>query len=167
MEERMVISSHELLTDYSMKAKIKRVIVGWIIFLAIFGATRVPDVQLIMTDFADKMQVSWLSSVIDFIIRGLWIGFIPMITGTFITLRTKQIFTHIAIYEEDLALVNRKLDTCLYIPYGQVKLSYGRMQESFYMDFQDKNLKKMEYAWSEFTSSDVLRNNLERYGRMV
>ncbi len=74
MEDKLV-SKHILdASQYEGKGKWKGVIQGWVVFLIIYGITRIPNVQQAMLDFANSMKgVAWLSSGVNFIIHGLWI----------------------------------------------------------------------------------------------
>ena len=63
MEDKLV-SKHILdASQYEGKGKWKGVIQGWVVFLIIYGITRIPNVQQAMLDFANSMKgVAWLSS---------------------------------------------------------------------------------------------------------
>ncbi|MDR1227520.1 MAG: hypothetical protein LBK55_00625 [Azoarcus sp.] len=52
-----------------------------------------------------------------------------------------------------------------YVDYADIIFSYGTMQESFYVESKAASVKRIEYGWQAFTQPDVLRNNLERYGK--
>ena len=69
MEDKLV-SKHILdASQYVGKGKWKGVIQGWVVFLIIYGITRIPNVQQAMLDFANSMKgVAWLSSGVNFIV---------------------------------------------------------------------------------------------------
>lgn len=154
--EKNLVSQHKLLTDYSKKAQIKKIILGWVIFLIILAVTRVPEVQIFIIKYA--------KSSANFIINGLKFVTIPMIIGTVVMYRNKQLFDELALYNTGIAFINTKSDFQCYVEYLDIALSYGKMQQSFYITAKEAGISMKEYAWSEFTQADVLRNNLERYG---
>lgn len=100
----------------------------------------------------------------DFIINGLVFVFIPMAIGTIVTYREKHPFDALCIFNTGIGFVNTKNNTLQYADFKDIELSYGRMQQSFYIKSTSTNIKKHEYNWIEFDHPDVLRNNLERYG---
>ena len=56
MEDKLV-SKHILdASQYEGKGKWKGVIQGWVVFLIIYGITRIPNVQQAMLDFANSMK---------------------------------------------------------------------------------------------------------------
>lgn len=106
MEDKLV-SKHILdASQYEGKGKWKGVIQGWVVFLIIYGITRIPNVQQAMLDFANSMKgVAWLSSGVNFIIHGLWIIAILLVIGTLIKWKEKQPFMEIQIYEDGIGFV--------------------------------------------------------------
>lgn len=154
-----IISQHKLLKDTSKRAKIKRIIIVWAIFLALFLITRIPEVQKVIFEYVGKSKA-------DFITNGLIIVFIPMIIGTITFYREKQNFDRICIYKKGIYFIDSKNNTQDYVDFDNLELSYGNMQQSFYIKSASKNIKEKEYAWCDFDYPDVLRNNLERYGKI-
>ena len=164
MENREMISSHDLQSDYSIKGKLKRIIIGWCIFLVIFGVTRVPSLQAVLLDFESNLGVEWVTSSINFIINGLIFVFIPMIIGTILTLRAKHSFKELCIYKEGIGFVEN--DGEKFALYNQIELSWGKMQESFYIGCKELEIKTNDYGFGEFSQPDVLMNNLKRYSNL-
>jgi hypothetical protein len=158
------ISVHKLVSDYSVKARLKKVIIGWIIFIFIYAGTRLHIVQDAMINFADKMTVDWVTSVVGFIIKGLWLFLIPLVIGTVITFVKKQTFDELIIYTTGIGFGDKKNGEVQYVPYESIKLSYGKMQNSFWIETKVIPIKLTEYGWGEFSQPDVLKNNLQRYG---
>lgn len=156
--EKTLKSQHKLLTDYSKKGKIKTIIIGWVIFLTIYGVTRIPDVQHILIQYTSK-------STANFVIHGAKFVFIPMIIGTFFTYLEKHTFDELYIYDTGIGFINNKTNTQKYADYADIDLSYGRLQQSFYIAAKTADVKNLEYAWKEFTQPDVLQKNLEHYGK--
>lgn len=154
-----IVSQHKLLKDNSKRAKIKRIIIVWAIFLALFLITRIPEVQKVIFEYVGKSKA-------DFITNGLIIVFIPMIIGTITFYREKQNFDRICIYKKGIYFIDSKNNTQDYVDFDNLELSYGNMQQSFYIKSASKNIKEKEYTWCDFDYPDVLRNNLERYGKI-
>ena len=165
MTEKEKISSHNLKSDYSLKGKLRTIIIGWLIFTVIFVLTRLPAVQEPIISFADKMGVPWVSSAVNFIVNGLWVLLIPLCTGTVLTLLRKQTFDVLIIYTTGLGFFNSKTNQEDYADFDQIRLSYGKMQQSFYVKAASADIKETEYSWGEFSQPDVLQNNLQRYGK--
>ena len=164
MENRELISSHDLQSDSSIKGKLKRIIIGWCIFLVIFGVTRIPSLQATLLNFESNLGVEWVTNIVDFIINGFLFIAIPMILGTILTLRAKHSFKELRIYKEGIGFVGN--DGEKFAPYNQIELSWGKMQESFYIGCKELEIKTNDYGFGEFTQSDVLMNNLKRHSNL-
>ncbi|MDR1136575.1 MAG: hypothetical protein LBL49_10470 [Clostridiales Family XIII bacterium] len=163
--EKNLISMHKLTSDYSTRGKLKGIISGWVIFLLLFGITRIPAVQHAITQFSGSMAVTWLTDMVNFIINGLWIIAIPLLVGTVLTITKKQVFDTLFIHDTGIGFFNSKSGIEHCAAYSDIKLSYGNMQKSFLLESKAASIKSTEYSWSEFTQPDILRNNLERYGK--
>ena len=164
MDNKELLSVHKLTSDYSLKGKLRPVIIGWIIFLAIFIVTRLPVVRQAVFQFAANFNHSGLSSSSNFIFNGLWILFISMVIGTVIQLRKKHPFNELRLYSTGIGFVSADTGAERYAPYSGVRLSHGKMQQSICIAAPEAGVaKEAEYGWGEFTQPDVLRNNLERY----
>ena len=164
MNQKEKVSYHHLKSDYSVRGKIRTILIGWVIFVVIFILTRLPAIQEPIVNFAVKMQVDWVSSAVNFIVNGLWIVFIPLCIGTIITLLKKQTFDGLVIYSSGLGFVDSKSGQERYVDFDKIHLSYGSMQQSFYVKAVSAEIKETQYGWDEFSQSDVLKNNLQRYG---
>jgi len=163
MDNREVISVHDLQSDYSIKGKLKRIIIGWCVFLIIFGVTRLPSVQATLLNIQSDLgrSVEWVASAIDFILNGFIFISIPMIIGTILTLRQKHSFKELHIYKEGIGFVSN--DGEKFAPYDKVELSWGKMQQSFDIGCKELEIKANDYGFKEFSQPDVLANNLKRY----
>lgn len=157
-------SEHQLLTDYSIKARIKSIVIVWIIFSIFVIITRLPILQTKMINFSDNMGVDWVTSSINFIIKGIWIFFIPLFIGTIITIKKKIDISNIRLYNTGIGFINNK-GIEEFISYSEMKLSYGSMQQSVFIEIRSKNINlNHDFAWKEFNEPDIFRNNLERFG---
>ena len=163
--EKQLISAHTLKTDYSMKGKIRTVIIGWVIYGALFGVTRMPSVQAAMLGFAENVRVEWVTDVVSFVIDGLWFVVIPMVIGTLMTLLKKQTFDELRIYNEGLGFANSKTGEETYAAYASIHLSYGKLQDSFWVEAKEAGVKLTEFGWKEFAEPTVLRTGLEEKGK--
>lgn len=152
--EKTQVSSHNLKSDYSIKGKIKDLIIGWIIYLVFLFVTRIPEISNLLRQ----------TKTFAFLASNFWYFFaVLMIAGTIITLLKKHFFVKINIYNTGMGFVDKD-GMEKYFDYEKIKLFYGKMQESIIIElFEDKKIS-YTYAWKEFTQPDVLRNNLERYG---
>ena len=167
MENQIPISTHILKTDYSKKGKLKTIITGWCIFLLIFGATRVPSVQIILLNIQSNLgrSVSWVYSSIDFIINGLAFVFIPMAIGTVLTIREKHLFQSINVYETGIGFINNNVET--FQPYDKIQLSWWKMKQSFHIGCKELGIKENNYRFDEFTEPNLLYQNLETYSNIM
>lgn len=157
-------SEHQLLTDYSIKARIKSIVIVWIIFGIFVIITRLPILQTKMINFSDNMGVDWVTSSINFIIKGIWIFFIPLFIGTIITIKKKIDISNIRLYNTGIGFINNE-GIEEFISYSEMKLSYGSMQQSVFIEIRSKNINlNHDFAWKEFNEPDIFRNNLERFG---
>lgn len=102
---------------------------------------------------------------VKFIIDGLWFIAIILLIGTVVTLVKKQTFDTIHIYDTGIGFFDSKNEMERYALYSDIKLSYGKMKESFWVESKTASVKLTDYGWREFSQSDVLRNSLERYGK--
>ena len=167
MEERNLISTHTLQSDYSKKGKLKTIIIGWCIFLIIFIITKLPNVREILLNIqsSDTVQsVEWVESLVNFILNGLWVLFIPFVIGTVITLKKKHPFQSLNIYETGIGFVCDGKEK--FSAYSNMKLSFGSMQQSVNITCKEAEIKGNEYGFGEFSQSDVLLNNLKRYSNI-
>jgi len=162
--ERTLVSEHRLVSDYSMKGRIKNVVIAWVVFFVLLGVTRIPAVQDAMTQFSRSVTVDWVTGAVDFIINGFWFLAIFVLIGTVVTLIRKQTFDTIRVYDTGIGFLDSKSGEERYADHSQVKFSHGQMQESFYVESKAAGVKMRNYGWGEFAQPDVLRNNLERYG---
>ena len=106
--EKTFLSSHKLVTDYSLKGKIKRIVIGWVIFWVIFGITKIPAVQTAMLDFAKSVNVDWVTSNVNFIINGFWVFSIGMVVFTIYDLVKKQVFDEMRLYDTGVGFFDSK-----------------------------------------------------------
>jgi len=162
MEHSNLISTHILQSDYSMKGKLKSVLIAWCIFLIIFGITRVPATRVLLLNIQNDLgaSVEWVDSTIRFILNGLWVFFIPLTIGTPLTLLKKHPFNTLRIYESGIGFVhdgNEQFKT-----YDKLSLSWGGLQQSFYIDCKDLAIKGISYGFGEFSQPEVLKSNLCR-----
>ena len=166
MEGREIISAHELKSDYSIKGKVKRIIIGWCIFLAIFGVTRLPGVQAMLLNIQSDLgrSVEWVASGIDFILKGFIFVAIPMVIGTILTLRQKHSFKVLRIYQDGIGFVGDEGEK--FATYDKIELSWGSMQESFDIGCKELEIKTNDYGLGEFSQPDVLANHLKRYSKI-
>lgn len=162
MKKGIIVSTHTLAKGRDLKGRIKTLIIGWSIFIALFALSKYPPLQTSLLSFALKMSVPWVSSCVNFIVNGLWIVFIPMVIGTFITLFAKQPFDSIVIYEEGLGFLNSKTEKECYVPFSHIDLSIGKFNDSFWITAKDADLKNREYVWKEFSDSDTMSQNLKK-----
>ena len=165
MESREVISKHDLKSDYSLKGKMKKIIIGWCIFLLIFGVTRVPSLQATLLNFAGNLGVEWVTSSVNFIINGLIYVLIPMGIGTILTLRQKHSFKELRLYNDGIGFVGDEGEK--FAHYDQIELSWGSMQQSFDIGCKDLGIKTNDYGFGEFSQPDVLEKNLRRYSNIM
>ena len=163
MEDKLV-SKHILdASQYVGKGKWKGVIQGWVVFLIIYGITRIPNVQQAMLDFANSMKgVAWLSSGVNFIIHSLWIIAILLVIGTLITWKEKQPFMELQIYEDGIGFVTMfgKLER---VEHNKVYFHYGKYQKTIFIDCAVLGISAHNIPWEYFSQADVLHKNLERY----
>jgi hypothetical protein len=154
--EKTQVSTHNLTSDYNIKGKLRDLVIGWIIYLVFLIVTRIPEVKSVL------LQTKSLS----FLASNFWYFFvIIMITSTIITLVKKHPFVKINIYNTGIGFVD-KMGVEKYLDYGKVKLGDGKMQQSVTIELLEDKKTLYDYAWKEFTQSDVLKNNLERYSQI-
>ena len=161
MGSRVVISAHDLKTDYSLKGRLKGIILMWCIFLTIFGVTRLPNVQETLLNISENLRVEWVTSSVNFFINGLVYVFIPVIIGTILGLREKRSFKELRMYEEGIGFVGEEGER--FAPYDKIQLSWGKFQQSFYVECKELEIKSYDYGFGEFSQPDVLEKNLRRY----
>ncbi|BDR54994.1 hypothetical protein KIMH_11050 [Bombiscardovia apis] len=159
--ERTLVSEHKLTSDYGFKGKLKGIIEYWVAGIAILGVTRVPQVQHYIREYLS-------ASMADFLIQGLlWIVPIFLVIGTIVTSLQKHTFNELRVYDTGIEFVKRdkgSQEQSAYADYPDITLSDGRGQSSFFVTAPKANVKMTQYDWSEFAGSDVLENNLRRYG---
>lgn len=155
-----------------MKARIKPVVILWAVYLLILVATRVPSLQLSMISFAKSAAVPWLISSVNFIINGFWIFAIPLAISSFFATTQKHPYDTFVNYATGLDPVDRESGVEVFVSYPNVHLVYGKLQESFIIEAKktekravDSGKVSFECPWQGFSSSDLFRQNLERYGR--
>jgi hypothetical protein len=154
--EKTQVSTHNLTSDYSIKGKLKDLIIGWTVYLVFMIVTGIPEIRNIL------LQTKSLA----FLASNFWYFFaIPMIAGTIITLRKKHPFVKINIYNTGIGFMDKD-GVEKYLDYGKIKLGYGKMQQSVTLELLEDKKTSYDYAWKEFTQCDVLRNNLERYSQI-
>jgi hypothetical protein len=155
--EKTQVSTHNLTSDYSIKGKLKTLIIGWIIYLIILIIPRITEVQNVL--FKISKDFAFLTS-------NFWYFFmILMITGTIITLVKKHPFIKINIYNTGIGFIDKNgLEE--YFDYEKIKLAYGKMRQSLTIELLEDKKTSYDYAWREFTQADVLKNNLERYSQL-
>ncbi len=163
--QRNLVSTHKLLTDYGTKAKIKTIVIGWSIFAVLLVATRIPAVRNAMMQFSGSVDVDWVAGIVKFLTSGFWFLAIPLAIGTFITLSKKQTFDELRVYGSGLGFFDGREGAERYADYADVKLSYGSLRQSFRVESKAAGVKYADYGWGEFSGADVLRSNLERYGK--
>jgi len=163
--DRLLLSEHKLLTDYSKKGNFKSIITVWIVVLAIFAVSKIPAVQNSLTLFAESARVEWVTSSVNFFINGIWIVFIPMIIFSIINLMKKQDFDILRIYDSGLGFFDSKTQNEKFEEYNKIYLSYGSMQESFYIDAKSIGISSTSnsYGCKEFEQSELLHSNLKKY----
>ena len=161
--EREIKSTHKLLTDYSKKARLKSIIIVWGVFLVIFLLSKVPAVQTALISFTDSVRVDWVSSSVNFFINGLWVAIIPMAIFSLIEFRKKQEFDIINIYENGLGFFNSNTQSEKFENYNQIYISYGSMQESFFVEAKKIGIKSTSYGWKEFEQPGVMESNFKKY----
>ncbi|MDH6365962.1 MULTISPECIES: hypothetical protein [unclassified Breznakia] len=144
-------SSHKLSNRHDLKGRIISLIIGWTVFIILFSLSKYEPFQEILLEFSLKMNVSWITSVIDFILNGFWFLCIPMITGTIITLLNKKIFDEIQIYEHGLRFINKKTGSDTFVTYHNIKCSYGKQSDSFWITVKEINLNNRKFYWNDFT----------------
>ncbi|MDR0818087.1 MAG: hypothetical protein LBN43_00750 [Oscillospiraceae bacterium] len=162
--ERYQLSSHKLLSDYSANWKLKILGVFWLLIIVVFGVTRLPYIQSLMVEFSDGVSMDWVTSAVNFIIKYLVVLFVPLLLITILTTHNKQSFDEMRLYEDGIGFYNKKTDEELFAEYTEVKLTYGKLRESIWIESKAAYIKPTEYDWQEFSQSDILRKNLERYG---
>jgi predicted exporter len=135
-----------------------------VVFLVLFGVTRIPVVQIAMVQFSDSMDVNWVTDLVDFIVNGFWVLAIPVLIGTVVTLTRKPSFDVLNVYDTGIGFVDSKSQNERYAAYSDVELSYGRMHASFTVESKAASVKMANFGWQEFAESSLLRSNLERYG---
>ncbi len=163
MNRGAYFSKHHLAKKYDLKGRIRTLLIGWTIFLIIFGITRYQPLQATLTSFALKMHVDWVSSCVNFIIHGFWVMFIPMITGTFMTLMAKQPFQEIRIYEAGLCFYNEKIGSEQFVPYERIVCSHGKRDGSFWLTVEDLQVKNRVYYWSDFTNDVTMQLYMTKF----
>ncbi|MCP1103458.1 hypothetical protein M2454_002798 [Aequitasia blattaphilus] len=163
MNKGIILSTHTLTSDFTIRGRIKTIIIGWVIFLAIFALSKYPPLQKTLINFALKMNVPWVTSTVNFFVNGLWIIFIPMCTGTLITLFSKQTFDTILVYENGLGFLKSSAENECYIPYSQMKFSYGKSTASFWITAKEAQLRNRMFYWNNFTDGNLLETNLTTY----
>ena len=152
--EKTQVSTHTLTSDYSIRGKLKTLIIGWTIYLVFLFVRTLPLIQNLLIS----------NSSLKFLASNFWYFFaVLMISGTIITLLKKHPYKKIYIYNTGIGFVNDKGDE-KYLKYESIKLSYGKFKESIYIELLEDKKTTYEYAWKEFTGHDVLKNNLEKYG---
>ena len=165
--EKNLISTHRLVSDHSIKGKMKSLITGWSIFLLILIVTQLPPVKSAMLRFSESVDINWVTSAVNFVINYFWILGIAMISGTIVTLLKKSTFDTIRVYDTGIGFWDSENENERYADYSDIKLSYGKMRQSFWVEAKSISLKLTDYGWKEFSQPDVLQNNLERYGKWI
>ncbi|MDR3240180.1 MAG: hypothetical protein LBT44_08865 [Clostridiales bacterium] len=163
--DKNLLSAHRLLSDYSAKGKLKTLITGWAIFIGILIVTKIPSVQNVMIEFSNSVTVDWVTSSVKFLISGLGYVAVPMLIGTLMTVFKKQNFDEIRLYGTGIGFLNSKSQEEHYAAYSDVKFSYGKMRDSFWVESKAASIKSTEYGWREFAQPDILRGSIEKYGR--
>ena len=161
MEEKKLISTHDLQTDYSKKGKIKKIVIGWCVYLIILIIFKLPIVRETLLNIQGDLGIE---SHVKFLLNGLWVFLIPLLIGTVLTLREKQLFQLLKIYETGIGFVCEGEEK--FSIYGNIELSFGKFQQSFYVASKEVGIKMREYGFQEFSQGDVLFNNLKRYSNL-
>jgi len=164
--DHVLVSSHKLLSDHSLKGKVKSIVIGWIIFLVLYGITLLPAVRSALVRFRDAVTVDWVTGVVNFILDGFWVFGIAAVISTIYTLVKKQTFDEMRLYTTGVGFFDSKTNTERYIAYPEVKFSYGKMQKTFWVESKP-SIKMTEYTWGEFTQPDLLRTNLVQYAALA
>ncbi|MDR3314936.1 MAG: hypothetical protein LBS98_00415 [Coriobacteriales bacterium] len=162
--DKTLVSTHLLHTDYGAKGKLIRIVIEWVVFIAIFLVAKIPSVQSALLGFAESVTVRWVTSSVGFVIGWFWVFIIPLLIGTIVTIVRKQTFNELRIYDTGIGFFNSKNQTERFADYANIQLSLGKMQEGVWIESKAASVKLFEYGWREFSQPDVLRNNLERYG---
>jgi len=163
MENRSLVSTHILQSDYSKKGRIKGIIIGWAIFLVIFIISRLPNIQQVLQEVQVnwEQEVEWLGSTAKFIRNGLWVFFVPLTIGTILRLREKRPFQSLNLYKEGIGFICDGNER--FCDYAEIEISLGSMAQSFYITCKSLGIKGTSYGFGEFSQSDVLKNNLRRF----
>jgi len=164
--DHVLVSSHKLLSDYSLGGKLRAIFTGWAIFFVLFGITRLPVVRSALVRFRDAVTVDWVTGVVNFILDGFWVFGIAAVITTIYTLVKKQAFDELRLYTTGVGFFTSQTNTEQYIAYPEVKFSYGKMQKSFWVESKPA-IKLTEYTWGEFTQPDLLRTNLVQYAALA
>jgi hypothetical protein len=162
------MSVHRLLTDHRAKEKLKTALIaaGCAALLIILVLTRLSAVQDAPLQFKTWAAANWAKSSARFIIIAApWLCIIPVNIGIKIILRKRRALYKLRVYETGLGFLYANSEGESYADFSKIKLRYGKMRESFYIEAPDISIKPSEYSWGEFTQPDVLQNNLERYGK--
>jgi hypothetical protein len=70
----------------------------------------------------------------------------------------------ICIYDTGIGFVCGEVEQ--FYKYEDITLTYGAMQQSFYVTCKEVGLKNNEYGFAEFAEAEVLANNLKRYSNI-
>ncbi|MGP1455712.1 MAG: hypothetical protein ACTTJ7_08160 [Treponema sp.] len=157
-----MLSEHTLNMDaYSIRGKLKKLVIPWIVYLVLFTVTRPASIQELLIGFSEHMQVGWVQSSVNFLIRGLpWLFPIFLIFSV-ITIWRKQPFDTIRIYEDKIGFVFEGNEREAI--HSHVLFTHGSMQNSVYIEAKVLGIKNHNYLWEEFSGFDVMKTNLERY----
>ena len=158
--EKTQLSAHKLLTDYSLKGRLKTIGIGWAVFAVLFVLTRLPVIQTALLDLANSLSVEWISGTVDFIISGLWVVIIPLAIGTVITLLKKIPFDELRIYDSGLGFYNSKTAEERFAPYAEADISHTKLRDGVWIEAKSIAISLTEYGWGEFSDSETLRQNL-------
>jgi hypothetical protein len=162
--EKTLISTHTLRMDrYSLKSKIRTIIIGWLIFAVLLVLTRRPAVQTPLIPFAEAVTVRWVSSWVDFIVNDFWGISIFLLIGTVVELVSKQTFQTLNLYTTGAGFVGKD-GAERFADYSAVSFSYRKGRDGFWAESKTAGVKLAVYGWKEFTEPDVLRTNLTQYG---
>jgi len=165
--DHVLVSSHKLLSDYSFKGKLRAVLIGWAVFLVLLVITWLPVVRNALIRFRDAVTVDWVTNAVNFILGYFWIFGIVAIISTIVTLVKKQTFDEIRLYTTGAGFFDSATNTERYIAYPDIKFSYGKFQQSFWVESKPASIKLTEYTWKEFSQPDLLRSNLTQYAALA
>ncbi len=136
----------------------------WIIYLLILIPTRFASVQNAMTEFADQMDVNWVTSWVDCIIRFFPYLLIVLLGSSIYELRKRPKFDTIRIYEDKIGFVlNGEERTA---EYKDVVCSYGKFQQSFYLSCKVLNLPQEQYYFNALSDARKLETELKNIGKL-